>query len=50
MFSDETLEKILSKDVIIKLPFETRSEVIHAIEDVLEEEQLAKGDNNDGLL
>ena len=38
MFSDEVREKILSKEELQKLDLVTLSLVIHAIEEVLEEE------------
>lgn len=37
MFTDSQLEKIFSKPELQRLPLETQSEVIHAIEDALEE-------------
>lgn len=37
MFSDEFLEKIFMRKELQRLDLQTQSEVIHAIEDVLEE-------------
>lgn len=37
MFSDEVLEKIFMRKELQRLDLQTQSEVIHAIEDVLEE-------------
>lgn len=37
MFSDEVLEKIFTRKELQRLDLQTQSEVIHAIEDVLEE-------------
>ena len=37
MFSDEILTKIFSKRELQKLDLQTQSEIVHAIEDVLEE-------------
>lgn len=37
MFSDEVLEKIFARKELQRLDLQTQSEVIHAIEDVLEE-------------
>lgn len=39
MFSDEILTKIFSKRELQKLDLQTQSEIVHAIEDVLEEEK-----------
>ena len=39
MFSDETLEKIFARKELQRLDLQTQSEVIHAIEEVLEEEK-----------
>ena len=37
MFSDEVLEKIFARKELQRLDLQTQSEVIHAIEEVLEE-------------
>lgn len=37
MFSDEILEKIFARKELQRLDLQTKSEVIHAIEEVLEE-------------
>ena len=37
MFSDKVLEKIFMRKELQRLDLQTQSEVIHAIEDVLEE-------------
>lgn len=37
MFSDEVLEKIFMRPEMQKLTLQTQSEVIHAIEEVIEE-------------
>ena len=39
MFSDEILEKIFARKELQRLDLQTQSEVIHAIEEVLEEEK-----------
>ena len=45
MFSDEIREKILSKEELQKLDLVTLSLVIHAIEEVLEEDKQSLSDN-----
>lgn len=47
MFSDEVLEKIFMRKELQRLDLQTQSEVIHAIEDVLEEveDNADKSDN-----
>nr|DAR47433.1 MAG TPA: hypothetical protein [Bacteriophage sp.] len=42
MFSDEVLEKIFMRKELQKLDLQTQSSVIHAIEEVLEEENYGK--------
>ncbi len=37
MFSDEILEKVFARKELQRLDLQTQSEVIHAIEEVLEE-------------
>lgn len=37
MFSDEVLEKIFARKELQRLDLQTQSEVIHAIEEILEE-------------
>lgn len=39
MFSDEILEKIFARKELQRLDLQTQSAVIHAIEEVLEEEK-----------
>lgn len=39
MFSDNTLERILSRKDVSKVPFVYQSAMIHAIQEVLEEEE-----------
>lgn len=39
MFSDEVLEKIFARKELQRLDLQTQSEVIHAIEEVLEEKR-----------
>lgn len=39
MFSDEVLEKIFARKELQRLDLQTQSAVIHAIEEVLEEEK-----------
>ncbi len=41
MFSDEILEKIFARQELQSLDLQTQSAVIHAIEDVLEQEGYA---------
>lgn len=41
MFSEETLTKIFAREEIQRLDIMTQSAVVHAIEDVLEEENNA---------
>lgn len=47
MFSDEVLEKIFMRKELQRLDLQTQSEIIHAIEDVLEEveDNADKSDN-----
>lgn len=38
-FSDDILGKIFMRDEMARLPLETQSEIIHAIEEVLDEQE-----------
>ena len=43
MFSDEVLEKIFAREELQRLDLQTQSSVIHAIEEILEEEEQNNG-------
>ena len=43
MFSDEVLEKIFAREELQRLDLQTQSAVIHAIEEILEEEEQNNG-------
>ena len=49
MFSDEILEKIFARKELQRLDLQTQSEVIHAIEEVLEEEKEDLNDQKESL-
>lgn len=42
MFSDKVLEQIFSRDEVIRIPCEYKSNLVHAVEEVLEKEGLLK--------
>lgn len=43
MFSDEILEKIFAREELQRLDLQTQSAVIHAIEEILEQEECDNG-------
>ena len=43
MFSDDVLEKIFAREELQRLDLQTQSSVIHAIEEVLEQEGESNG-------
>lgn len=43
MFSDEVLEKIFAREELQRLDLQTQSAVIHAIEEILEQEEEHNG-------
>lgn len=43
MFSDEVLEKIFAREELQRIDLQTQSAVIHAIEEILEEEEQNNG-------
>lgn len=46
MFTDEILTKIFSHPAIMPLDLNTQSEVVHAIEDILDEEEKQNADES----
>ena len=43
MFSDEILEKIFNRDDVRRIPLQYQSTMIHAIEEILEEDSVVGG-------